>query len=515
MKDVYDAVSRNKIAALQLDTPEGTIAHSVQIPVPFHTPDLPYSPGGDDGDETRGLWLTTANSFVDDDGADDPAFLDKTFGLLLMDDEPRIMAELQSEPDDATASMMDFVRNCKPTLSFHQVAQQPTNVLTPAQMRRYTRHFIVWRRAMAVPPLHARDMYTVSPNCDTSRLPRAAAAWAREFPLAPPLPDFLAELSVAPRAYKTHCPSKAHRPLYMAMLAWLMRGGWVTQLCTFAYVVVWPEIVYEVEYALEAEDLAREKAAQARAAEPGTLDSHSSDTTPDVTVDLSAQTSSSQAAFGLSSLTDPTVGSASATEDMSDDAPTTSAPVPSPTGLGHDGSDDNTHQKHGEASDRRTPTERAAEQARLARLASKQARELAERHTAHARKPPPEPTAHPSTNAAPHLAAMAPVVILDAKKATGRESLYLSAIERRLRRARANVPPAGSILGPGPKKDGGHDAPDKEWDDRVARAWPLFWKYFGGRSALERIALQEDMKRKDVWNLLTSMSEYLLCVRTW
>jgi hypothetical protein len=52
-------------------------------------------------------------------------------------------------------------------------------------------------------------------------------------------------------------------------------------------------------------------------------------------------------------------------------------------------------------------------------------------------------------------------------------------------------------------------------EERVAKAWPVFCKYFNGRSALERIALQEDMKRKDVWNLLTAMSEYLLCVRHW
>lgn len=37
------------------------------------------------------------------------------------------------------------------------------------------------------------------------------------------------------------------------MLAWLLRHGWVTQLCTFAWVIVWPEIRYEVEYALDSE----------------------------------------------------------------------------------------------------------------------------------------------------------------------------------------------------------------------------------------------------------------------
>src|SRR5580692_7309988 len=39
----------------------------------------------------------------------------------------------------------------------------------------------------------------------------------------------------------------------MSMLAWLLRNGWVTPLRTFAWVIVWPEIRYEVEYALDAE----------------------------------------------------------------------------------------------------------------------------------------------------------------------------------------------------------------------------------------------------------------------
>jgi hypothetical protein len=77
----------------------------------------------------------------------------------------------------------------------------------------------------------------------------------------------------------------------------------------------------------------------------------------------------------------------------------------------------------------------------------------------------------------------------------------------------ATAPRQGGAVGGG---GGGKDAVgSKDWDQRVADSWPLFWKYFNGRCALERIALQEDMKRKDVWNLLTGMSEYLLTVRHW
>jgi hypothetical protein len=114
MQDIYDAISQNKIAVLQLETAEGTVTHSVQIPVPFHVSDIPQ----DNDADAQGLWITTANSFLDvDDGVDEIAYLDKNFALLLMEDEKKIMSELQADPDETTLSMIEFVRHCKPTLS--------------------------------------------------------------------------------------------------------------------------------------------------------------------------------------------------------------------------------------------------------------------------------------------------------------------------------------------------------------------------------------------------------------
>lgn len=114
MQDIYNAVSQNKIAALHLDTAAGVLTPSFQIPVPFHLPDLP--PLNSDRDE-RGLWLTSANAFMSQDALDEPGFLDRNFSLLLMDDEKKIIAELQAYPDPTTMSMVDFVRLCKPTMS--------------------------------------------------------------------------------------------------------------------------------------------------------------------------------------------------------------------------------------------------------------------------------------------------------------------------------------------------------------------------------------------------------------
>jgi hypothetical protein len=123
--------------------------------------------------------------------------------------------------------------------------------------------------------------------------------------------------------------------------------------------------------------------------------------------------------------------------------------------------------------------------ARLERIAMKAHREAADKATAHARKVIPVATANPSLNDAPHLVGLTPHIILDPKKATGKESRYLSAIARRFK------------------------------DEKQRSAWQLMCKYFDGRCALERIALQEDMKRKETWALLTNMREYLLCTRHW
>lgn len=590
MQDLYDAISRNKIAALQLETSEGTITHSVQIPVPFHIADLPPP----DREDSRGLWITTTNSFVgDNDTAEESHYLDKNFALLLKDDDKKIIAELSADPDDTTLSMIEFVRHSKPTISFHQVAQQTNNILTLGQVRKYAQHFILWRRAIAIPPLHARDVYILSPNADMKILPRASAAWARQFPFAPGLPNFLQELCQAPRPYKWFCPSKSFRPNYLVMLAWLLRGGWVTQLCTFAYVIVWPEILYEVEYALEAEEVAKAKKAQTAAVDelehggsPAKEEASSSSvvlatnkerkrrgsdmppgsesgTMTSSIENLSASTSTLQRTASFAGGLDRSTGDLSTVSistrsgDTLDNEhhhhhqqppPPSSPPLSPPASLLRDAilspaeEDAQQHQPSRPSSPTATssastssppsattsrphsqPTlaEQVAEKARLERIADKAAREHAEKTVAHSRKAIPRATDHPSVNDAPHLRGLSPYLVLDAKKATGKESLYLSAIQRRLRERRTEPPPvsakkkAASGGGGGNKDRKGPVGQPVDWDERVATMWPVFWKYFNGRSALERIALQEEMKRKDVWNLLTAMDEYLLCVRHW
>lgn len=112
--DIYEAVSQNKIATLHLDTAAGLLSPSVQIPAPFYVSDL--ASDHDDAAQ-RGLCLTTANAFLSQDALEEPGFMDRNFALLLMEDEKKIIAELQADRDPTTVPMIEFVRLAKPTLS--------------------------------------------------------------------------------------------------------------------------------------------------------------------------------------------------------------------------------------------------------------------------------------------------------------------------------------------------------------------------------------------------------------
>lgn len=100
------------------------------------------------------------------------------------------------------------------------------------------RHLIHWRKARAIPPIHQRDIYIVSPNADMRRLHTLIPLYARNFPSLPSLPAMLSKLSSKPKPYTTYIPSRDHRGAYLDILAWLVRHGLVTQLRNFAWIRV-------------------------------------------------------------------------------------------------------------------------------------------------------------------------------------------------------------------------------------------------------------------------------------
>jgi hypothetical protein len=369
IRDIYKAASSNKIATIHFAaTPPLDL--SLQIPFPTFLTRLP-SPTEK---ALPGMLVTSANPMINDEGEEDPSHLNKHFALLLLDDEAKIIAEIQADNTELSAPLIECIRLCKPTLSFYQVAQ--TNSIDCSSLLILAQHLIYYRRAIAFPPLHAREVYIVSPNCDSRKLPLACVTWKKAFPLAPSLPSFLAALSAAPRPYKTFAPSKDHRPTYIDMLAWLIRGGWVTQLRTFAWILIWPELVYEVDYQLKGEAL--EKAKKASKSNSGSSESNES--------------------------TDES------SSDMKFDSSDSHIPM---------------------------TTAQAAENARLERLAQKLAREAAEDAAAFAKMPKPVATDHPSCNNAEHLQTIAPYIIKDPHKVSHEESLYIKALGDRFKDVKA------------------------------------------------------------------------------
>lgn len=249
---IFTSISASKIASVSL-SPEVSI--SLQIPPLTSISHLP-SPTEP---AYPGLWLTTADNLSPADdaaasGLEPPnQVLAKHFGLLLLDSEATILKDVEASGGALGPALAHYIRCTKPNKSFAQISAISGISLSNIQL--LASHLVYWRRARVIPPLHQRDTYIVSPNCDLSKLSAATAAYAAAFPTLPSLPKMLSALSGTPRPYASFIPSKEHKETYFAVLAWLLRGGWVTQLRTFARVKVTPEIKIAVEQALRREQM--------------------------------------------------------------------------------------------------------------------------------------------------------------------------------------------------------------------------------------------------------------------
>lgn len=111
MKDVFDAIANNELATVRFAS-NPAVRLSVQIPRPYflsqppnnHQPAIP------------GLRITTANSLNESYG-DDDEILNEHFALLLMDDETKIIAEIESDGGQLARPLLEYIRLSSPTLS--------------------------------------------------------------------------------------------------------------------------------------------------------------------------------------------------------------------------------------------------------------------------------------------------------------------------------------------------------------------------------------------------------------
>ncbi|ETN45321.1 uncharacterized protein HMPREF1541_09152 [Cyphellophora europaea CBS 101466] len=240
LASTYRAISKSRIAAITLSS---DISISLQIPPLTSTP---YLPSLTEPPIQPGLWLTTANeptSSSDLETANTTSALQlaKSFTLLLREPPHKILKDIQSTGGALPQQLVDFITTLRPNKSFHKISQATHLPLADIQL--LSRHLIYWRRAIAIPPLHHRDTYIVSPNADMASLPAASAAFSSSFPMLPSLPRLLSLLSAGPPTpFGTLIPSSDHKEEYYRVLAWLLCGGWVTQLRTFGFVIVSPAV---------------------------------------------------------------------------------------------------------------------------------------------------------------------------------------------------------------------------------------------------------------------------------
>ncbi|KAI5303165.1 Rab geranylgeranyltransferase [Ascosphaera pollenicola] len=256
---IYENISESRIASFKL-TPDTTM--SLQIPPITSTPILASS----SQPSYPGLWLTSVETLearganmTDPEGMDRPAILAKHFALLLLVDENQILKDI-----DMTTTfgprLAHYVRVTKPNKSFVQISAMSGIPLSDIQV--FAGHLVYWRRARAIPPLNQQDTYIVSPNADMRQLSTASAVYDATFPTMPSLTKMLSLLSGSPRPYSTLIPSRDHKDIYYSILAWLLRGGWVTQLRTFVWVRVSPEIKLAADAKIGQEKMAKREAAE-------------------------------------------------------------------------------------------------------------------------------------------------------------------------------------------------------------------------------------------------------------
>ncbi|KAI9891816.1 MAG: Nitrogen permease regulator 3 [Vezdaea aestivalis] len=322
ISEVFLSLSTSKIAHVFLSD---NFDISLQIPQIGETSQLP----GLMEPHLPGLWLTTANSY-DQDESDSSNQLAKHFALLLLDSPTAILKEIEDAARQFSAPLAHYIRCSKPTLSFLQVSQ--ISGLSLPDINILARHLIYWRRARAIPPLHQRDIYIVSPNADMRALPSASTDYTRTFPSLPSLRKILAVLSGPLHPYSAIIPSKDHRPAYLEILAWLVRGGWVTQLRTFAWIHVSPAVKANVARSLAAESTSpAPTASDVSSPDPGPEDLPPSFLSPPPPRPASAAGSTSSASTLRHSR--PTIGAsvtfANITSTLTDTHPSSNSPGPS------------------------------------------------------------------------------------------------------------------------------------------------------------------------------------------
>ena len=236
----FNSISIDKIAHVNLGENVGDEKFDSSFQIPLAT-STKFHPTYTDP-QMPGLWLTTSTIIEDEDR---PNALSPNSALLLLEDDNMLLKEVEA---DMAVPLSHFVQNLTPTKPLKKIAAISDMSLQDVMI--LAKHLVYWRRARAIPPIKIRDYYVVSPNCNLRSLKKSCEGWTARFPrwakTSPPplpsLPEMLQALSEKPKPWARRIPPEHPRTLYVDMLAWLLRHGWVTQLRRYGWIRVSPEV---------------------------------------------------------------------------------------------------------------------------------------------------------------------------------------------------------------------------------------------------------------------------------
>jgi hypothetical protein len=495
---MFDAISHDKIAHIHFDA---TFNTSFQIPQADSTPYLPTALEP----QMPGLWLTTSNVVL----ADDEAPMTQHAALLLLEDTETLIKDLGGESNGNAAAIGNII----PTKSLLKISKRHN--ISAHDMEYIASHLVYWRRARLIAPLSPRDTYIVSPNADFSSLSDAVNVYAQRFPTLPTLPKVLNMLSGTPRPFRNFIPTTEHREAYMEILAWLMRGGWVTQLRTFAWVRVTPEIKAQVAAEMEREERIK-KAEEARKELLSDNDSITESLLSDKRSSLlSASTIRSSTPLRMARR-DRSAGGP--VEEEMYHSTILSPRITASAASSHRGTSTRASSDAGSTSSQRTTialssSQRPESPSRLGVRDVKPHR-LSPLHL-HPTSPSHDSAVSPTspTAASPPSSPkdFKPSVVYSPQTATSLEARWLEKIGQSFEHIDKISTPNPS---PPKNQDGGaFGITGKE----LREAWPTLSKHLDGRHAIEDVAPREGMKRKRVAILFNAIKErgWLVVVRHW
>jgi hypothetical protein len=157
--------------------------------------------------------------------------------LLLLVPKQELLADLLHTDSLLLAS---FIRELKPTKN---LLKHAAALGTPIKDILYLAHHLIkWRKARLLRmPLQQRNIYAISPTAPLSELDVHMAEYEILFPgHLPSLPSMLRVLSGRAIHFGQLYPSRDHRIVYMEILEFLVKQGFVKQVLTYGWLKVPP-----------------------------------------------------------------------------------------------------------------------------------------------------------------------------------------------------------------------------------------------------------------------------------